>query len=92
MEYHALQTLSLPAQTDLIHVEQRPQRQVTLKSPATEVMTDLRVIDPISINEDALLDDAHARMVSHGIRLLFVTDADGTVVATTRATCQLRRK
>jgi len=86
MDYHALNTVTLPANTDLIHVEQRPQRPVTLKSPATEVMTDLRVIDPISIKEDALLDDAHARMVSHGIRLLFVTDADGSFAGLLTAT------
>lgn len=72
--YHALETISLPSHTDLIHVEQRPMRPLTLKSPALEVMTDLKLIDPISISQDAPLNEAHARMVSHGIRLLFVTD------------------
>lgn len=86
MEQATLQTLSLPASTELIHVEQRPQRAITLKSPASEVMTDLRVIDPISICEDALLDDAHARMVGHGIRLLFVTDRDGAFTGLLTAT------
>ncbi|WP_174875064.1 CBS domain-containing protein [Vogesella oryzae] len=77
MDYHALPGISLPVATDLIHVEQRPQRPLTLKSPAVEVLTDLRVIDPISITDDTLLEDAHARMVSHGIRLLFVTNDAG---------------
>ena len=77
MDYHALPGIALPATTDLIHVEQLPQRPLTLKSPAAEVMTDLRVIDPISIHEDAPLDEAHARMVSHGIRLLFVSNSAG---------------
>lgn len=73
-QYQALNTITLPQTTDLIHVEQRPQRPITLKSPAIDVMTDLRVIDPVSIREDVLLDEAHSRMVSHGIRLLFVND------------------
>ncbi len=77
MDYQALPGISLPATTDLIHVEQRPQRPLTLKSPAVDVLTDLRIIDPISITDDTLLEEAHARMVSHGIRLLFVTDARG---------------
>ena len=77
MNHAALPGIHLPVDTDLIHVEQRPQRPVTLQSPASEVLTDLRIIDPISIADDALLDIAHARMVSHGIRLLFVTDRDG---------------
>ena len=76
-QFQALNTVALPQTTDLIHVDARPQRPVTLKSAAQEVMTDLRLIDPISINEDALLDDAHSRMVSHGIRLLFVTNEQG---------------
>lgn len=77
MDYHALPGITLPATTDLIHVEQRPQRPLSLSSPAAEVMTDLRVIDPISIHEDAPLEEAHARMVSHGIRLLFVSNSTG---------------
>lgn len=73
-QYHALKTVALPQATDLIHVDARPQRPLNLHSPAIEVMTDLRVIDPVNINEDAKLNDAHTRMVSHGIRLLFVTN------------------
>lgn len=86
IQYQALKTLSLPQTTDLIHVDQRPQRTLTLKSPALEVMTDLKVIDPVSIAEDALLHDAHERMVSHGIRLLFVTDRDGALTGLLTAT------
>ena len=44
-QYQALTTLSLPQTTDLIHVDQRPQRTLSLKSPALDVMTDLKVID-----------------------------------------------
>ncbi|MFC3532085.1 CBS domain-containing protein [Vogesella facilis] len=77
MDYHALPGISLPASTDLIHVEQRPQRPLSLKSPAIEVLTDLRIIDPISIHDDAALEEAHARMVNHGIRLLFVSNNAG---------------
>lgn len=77
MDYHALPGISLPATTDLIHVEQRPQRPLSLKSPAVEVLTDLRIIDPISIHDDVALEEAHARMINHGIRLLFVSNNAG---------------
>ena len=84
--FQPLQTTQLPVSTDLIHVEERPQRPITLKSPALEVMTDLKLIDPISIHEDALLHNAHDRMVSHGIRLLFVTNREGVLTGLLTAT------
>ena len=61
--FHPLPTTPLPANTDLLHLEDRPGRPVTHDSCALEVMTDLRVLDPVSITEDATLDAAHALMV-----------------------------
>jgi len=84
--FHPLPTSQLPVNTDLLHLDERPARPVTYDSPALEVMTDLRVLDPVSIAEDATLDAAHTLMVSRAIRLLFVTDGDhhltGVITAT----------
>lgn len=85
-QYSALPIQPLPASTDLIHIVDRPQKTVTLQSPASTVMTDLRIVDPISIDEDDTLDNAHARMISHGIRLLFVTDSAGRLSGLLTAT------
>lgn len=84
--FHPLPTTPLPANTDLLHLEDRPGRPVTHDSCALEVMTDLRVLDPVSIIEDATLDAAHALMVSRAIRLLFVTDDEGHLTGLVTAT------
>ena len=84
--FHPLPTTPLPANTDLLHLEDRPGRPVTHDSCALEVMTDLRVLDPVSITEDATLDAAHALMVSRAIRLLFITDDDGHLTGLVTAT------
>lgn len=76
-QFHTLPTVNLTHTTDLIHLEDRPQRHINLKSPAREVMTDLRVINPVSIKEDDLMEHAHALMISHAIRLLFVQNDKG---------------
>lgn len=47
---------------------------VHLDSPAVEVMTDFRVVRPVTIGADASMDEALERMKRAGIRLLLVTD------------------
>ncbi|OWY38106.1 histidine kinase [Xenophilus sp. AP218F] len=79
-EYQVLPTVPLPRATDLVQPEQRALPPVTLQSPATQVMTDLRVIQPVSIGVDADLKTALHLMVSRGIRLLFVQDGDEKLV------------
>ncbi|POZ63490.1 CBS domain-containing protein [Chromobacterium alticapitis] len=76
-EYQALPTLTLPRTTDLVQLEQRPHPPIGMNSPALSVMTDLRLVNPIGIRGDAGLREAHQRMISHGIRLLFVHDMEG---------------
>ncbi len=78
--FNALHSLQLPGDTELIALSARPSRSVTMNSPALDVMTDLRVIDPVSIAEDASLSEAHRLMVGRAIRLLFVTGDDGRLV------------
>jgi CBS-domain-containing membrane protein len=78
--FQALPSMAMPKHTDLVHLDQRPLRPINLKSPALEVMTDLRIIDPVSIGEDEILRHAHSLMISRGIRLLFVQDEDSRLV------------
>ncbi|QOZ82143.1 MULTISPECIES: CBS domain-containing protein [Chromobacterium] len=84
--YSVLPTMSLPSTTDLVRLDQRPHPPVTLNSSALEVMTDLRLINPVGIHQGASLREAHDRMISHGIRLLFVHDGDGQFTGLITAT------
>lgn len=72
-EYHTLPTMPLSASTDLVRPDE-PHHHVTMESPALEVMTDLNMVQPVTIDQDASLDEAHALMVKRAIRLLFVVD------------------
>jgi CBS domain-containing protein len=75
--YHTLPTAPLPADADLLRPDRRTHHTLTMDSPALEVMTDLNMVQPVTILADSSLNDAHALMVRSGIRLLFVTDDTG---------------
>ncbi len=51
-------------------------RPVTLQSPATEAMTDFRRLQPVTVSPDVHYLDANESMITHGVRLLLVVDAD----------------
>lgn len=48
--------------------------QVQIDSPATEVMTDLRVVIPVTISPDASIDAANRVMIDKRVRALFVVE------------------
>jgi CBS domain-containing protein len=48
--------------------------QVQIDSPATEVMTDLRVVTPVTISPHASIDAANRVMIDRRVRALFVVD------------------
>ncbi|AOZ51046.1 CBS domain-containing protein [Chromobacterium vaccinii] len=79
-DFSPLPTLTLPRTTDLVRLDQRPHPPIGVDSPALSVMTDLKLVNPIGIRADADLREAHQRMVSHGIRLLFVHDDDDSLL------------
>jgi len=54
--------------------------QVGADSPAIEAMTDFARINVVAISGDALVDDANARMISRGVRLLMVVGKDEAVL------------
>ena len=53
--------------------------EVTLVSPALQVMTDLVRLPAATIAAEASLDEAHQSMVVRGVRLLLVAESDGQV-------------
>lgn len=55
-------------------------------SPATEVMTDLTRIEPVTIHATATVDDANRVMIQHRVRSLFVVGNDQTIVGVITAT------
>lgn len=54
--------------------------QVGADSPAIEAMTDFARINVVAISGDALVDNANARMISRGVRLLMVVGKDEAVL------------
>jgi CBS domain-containing protein len=65
----------------------RPPQQVQIDSPATEVMTDLRVVTPVTISPDVSIDTANQVMIDRGVRALFVVeDATRHVLGVVTAT------
>lgn len=49
-------------------------QRVTVDSPATEVMTDLQRVTPITITADTTIHFANQRMMAGGVRLLLVVE------------------
>lgn len=54
--------------------------QVTMADPALLVMTDLSENQAFTIDETATIDSANIKMISCGIRLLFVTESSSQIV------------
>jgi hypothetical protein len=59
---------------------------VTLESSAMSVMTDLKQVPAQTIEPEASIEDANARMIRQGVRLLFVTDAQHHLLGIVTAT------
>jgi hypothetical protein len=60
--------------------------RVYAHSPATDVMTDLRQVAGVTTRSDATVDEARQAMIVHGVRALFVVDAERTVLGILTAT------
>jgi len=62
------------------------QSNVTLDSPALEVMTDFQQVIPATITPDLDIESASSRMKSAKIRLLFVTNEADAIIGLITAT------
>lgn len=65
---------------------------VELTDAATVVMTDLNEITPFAIEPTATIDATNDKMIACGVRLLFVTNIDGTLQGLVTATDVLGEK
>lgn len=65
---------------------------VSLHDPANVVMTDFNEITPYSIEPTATLDAANDKMIACGVRLLFVTDSEGSLLGLVTSTDTLGEK
>jgi CBS domain-containing protein len=72
-------------------VQNLPER-VTLESPALDVMTDLKQVAAVTTEPEASVEDANAKMIRNGVRLLFVTDNQHRIVGLITATDILGEK
>lgn len=63
---------------------QRPRQtlpeQVSLDSPAIDVMTDLTQVTAEGVSANISVDDAEEKMIASGVRLLFVTNPHAQVI------------
>jgi hypothetical protein len=66
-------------------VQHLPER-VTLESPALDVMTDLKQLPAQTIDPEASIEAANAKMIRHGVRLLFVIDLQDRILGLITAT------
>lgn len=90
--FAALNMVSMPKEVNFRRPERPVMKPVTLDDGATRVMTDLDRVAALTTHPDASLHEAEQRMISGGVRLLLVTDAEEQVVGVITATDILGEK
>lgn len=81
-----LPVIGLGAGARLYRPVQHLPDQVTLESPALEVMTDFKQVPALTIEPEASIEAANAEMIRRGVRLLFVTDRQDRLLGLITAT------
>ncbi len=91
-EFHPLPRHRLDAGATLVRCDRGGYQHSRLNDPAIVVMTDLRVVTPVTVAPEASLASAHELMRNRGVRLLFVVDADDRLLGLITATDILGEK
>lgn len=91
-EFHPLPRHRLDAGAGLVRSDRHAYQQTRLTDPALMVMTDLRVVPPVTIGPDVSLEEAHQHMMQRGVRLLFVVDGEDHLLGLITATDILGEK
>ncbi len=91
-EYAPLKSTILKPGTGYQKPSQHLPARVRLDGPAFEVMTDLRVVAPVTIEAEADIDAANTRMIVNRVRLLLVVDHQSRVTGLVTATDVLGEK
>lgn len=71
---------------------EKRRKTVSMTNPAIDVMTDLAQAAPFSISATASIDEANDRMITYGVRLLFVSDGQDNLVGLITASDVLGEK
>nr|VFJ98185.1 MAG: CBS domain-containing protein [Candidatus Kentron sp. H]VFJ98364.1 MAG: CBS domain-containing protein [Candidatus Kentron sp. H]VFK03477.1 MAG: CBS domain-containing protein [Candidatus Kentron sp. H] len=79
--YAAFSCIPLREENTFIHPPKLPE-MVHLESPALDVMTDFRYVQPVTVTPDVPIDEALETMKSAGVRLLLVTEEADRVIGT----------
>lgn len=90
--YHALPATTLDSHCSYHKPPQNLPERVEPGDPAVDVMTDLTKVSAVTIEPDATIKDANAKMISNKVRLLLVTDTDNCVLGLITATDLLGEK
>ena len=91
-DYSPLRFSLLHAGSGYAQPTQTVPERVTLDDPAQQVMTDLRSVTAVIILSGDSVDEAHARMIQRGVRLLLVVDQNRQVVGVITASDILGEK
>jgi CBS-domain-containing membrane protein len=78
--YSPLASATLGSGATLHRPAQALPEQVTLDSPAVDVMTDLKVVTGVTVDPMVSIDAAQERMRQYGVRLLLVMDHKNELV------------
>jgi CBS domain containing-hemolysin-like protein len=79
-QFQVLPADTLAAGTHFQRPRQVLPEQVTLNSPAIDVMTDLSMVTAEAVSPNASATDAEEKMIAAGVRLLFVTSPHNDVI------------
>jgi len=79
ISYQALQSSRIFKESILTQPAHLQESSVTLEDPAIVVMTDFRRTIPLTIEATATIDSANEKMITAGVRLLFVIDHDRAI-------------
>lgn len=91
-EYAPLKSAILAPGTGYQKPSQLLPARVRMESPAIEVMTDLRIVAPVTIEAESDIDTANTRMIVNRVRLLLVVDHQSRVTGLVTATDVLGEK
>lgn len=78
--YPALSSVMLQSGVGYAQPTQTLPEKVTLDDPALQVLTDFQRVTAVIILPGDSVDEAHARMIQRGVRLLLVVDQDRRVL------------
>lgn len=83
-EFVPLSYIALAAKATFEHPAELPEL-VRLDSPAVDVMTDFRSVQPVTVSPDVPIDDALEKMKAAHVRLLLVINDDEEIIGTITA-------